>query len=94
MQLDYIISNTEELANVEQRPTMEGRTMSLTIAPKPQVLQRLAAEKAARERDGEHSQPSNPRPDDELDDENEPDDDEPTTTTTTTRASPTRPESP
>jgi len=64
MQLDYIIKNTEELANVEQRPTMEGRTMSLTIAPKPQVLQRLAAERATREKDEEdgESQTSNPRP--------------------------------
>ncbi len=62
MQLDYIIKNTEELANVEQRPTMEGRTMSLTIAPKPQVLQRLAAERAAREKDQEKSQPANARP--------------------------------
>jgi translation initiation factor IF-3 len=68
MQLDYIIKNTEELANVEQRPTMEGRTMSLTIAPKPQVLQRLAAERAAREKEegDDKSQPSHPRPEAEA----------------------------
>ncbi len=69
MQLDYIIKNTEELANVEQRPTMEGRTMSLTIAPKPQVLQRLAAERAAREKEQENSQTDNAVPDDDGGDE-------------------------
>jgi translation initiation factor IF-3 len=59
MQLDHIISQTEDLANVEQRPTMEGKTMSLMIAPKPQVLQRLASERAAREREEGKSQTDN-----------------------------------
>lgn len=62
MQLDHIISHTEDLANVEQRPTMEGKSMSLTIAPKPQVLQRLASERAAREREDGKSQTTNDAP--------------------------------
>ncbi len=51
MQLDAILEGVEDLGNVEQRPTMEGRTMALLLAPKPQVLQRVANERAARERD-------------------------------------------
>src|SRR5690606_22292669 len=46
MQLDWILENVEDVANMEQRPTMEGRTMSLIISPKPQVMQRLQSEKA------------------------------------------------
>jgi translation initiation factor IF-3 len=47
MQLDWILEKIADLANLEQRPTMEGRTMSLIIAPKPQVIQRLQSGKAA-----------------------------------------------
>lgn len=47
MQLDWIMEKIADLANLEQRPTMEGRTMSLIIAPKPQVIQRLQSGKAA-----------------------------------------------
>lgn len=46
MQLDWIMEKISDLANLEQRPTMEGRTMSLIIAPKPQVIQRLQSGKA------------------------------------------------
>ncbi len=61
-QLDYIVSHTDDVSNVEQRPQMDGRTMVLMIAPKPQVLQRLANERALKERDAsgpEHSRPDN-----------------------------------
>jgi len=44
-QLEWIVQKLEELANVEVRPAMEQRTMTLLMAPKPAVLQR-AAEKA------------------------------------------------
>ena len=44
-QLEWITSKLDELANVEVRPAMEQRTMTLLMAPKPAVLQR-AAEKA------------------------------------------------
>ena len=43
MQLELIVSKIDDLANVEQRPAMEARTMALLVAPKPVVFQRLAA---------------------------------------------------
>lgn len=49
-QFNEILRNLEDLANIEQRPTMEGRAMATIISPKPQVLQRLAQERAQRER--------------------------------------------
>jgi translation initiation factor IF-3 len=49
MQLDWLIEQLIELANVEQRAQMEGRTMSAIVGPKPIVLQRLASERARRE---------------------------------------------
>jgi translation initiation factor IF-3 len=53
MQLDWIMEHIADLANLEQRPTMEGRTMSLIIAPKPQVIQRLQSTKANALKDKE-----------------------------------------
>jgi len=49
-QFEAILSKLDDLANVEQRPTMEGRAMAVIVSPKPQVLQRLAQERIARER--------------------------------------------
>jgi translation initiation factor IF-3 len=49
MQLDWLIEQLIDLANVEQRAQMEGRTMSAIVGPKPIVLQRLASERARRE---------------------------------------------
>lgn len=48
MQLDWLLEKCEDLTNVEQRPTMEGRTMSLILAPRPQVLHRLSQIRAQR----------------------------------------------
>lgn len=91
MQLDWIVSKIEDLANVEQRPTMEARTMAVLIAPKPIVFQRLASERARRERErakeersGQHSSPTNNldvkedelEDDDDLDDEDEDEEDD------------------
>jgi translation initiation factor IF-3 len=50
-QLQFLMGELEEIANIEQRPTMEGRNMGMIVSPKPQVLQRLANERAARERE-------------------------------------------
>jgi translation initiation factor IF-3 len=50
MQLEFIMGQVEDLANVEQPPAMEGRTMAMTLGPKPQILQRIAAQKVQRER--------------------------------------------
>jgi translation initiation factor IF-3 len=49
--LEWLVKNTEDLCNVEQRPTMEGRAMSLIIVPKPQVMQRLASQRAQKVHD-------------------------------------------
>ncbi|HMJ11083.1 MAG TPA: translation initiation factor IF-3, partial [Polyangiaceae bacterium] len=35
MQLDFIMQKVEDIANIEQRPTMEGRNMAVLVAPKP-----------------------------------------------------------
>lgn len=56
-QLDRIVHKLDELATVEVRPTMEQRTMTLLMAPRPLVMQkvqqaRAAAAKALR-REGE-----------------------------------------
>jgi translation initiation factor IF-3 len=52
-QLDEIVVATEELAVVELRPTMEGRTMALVLAPKQAILQRVSQERARREQERE-----------------------------------------
>jgi translation initiation factor IF-3 len=49
-QLDWIVQQCEALANVEVRPMMEQRTMTLVMAPKPAVMQKVAALKAAAEK--------------------------------------------
>ena len=50
MQLDFMASKVEDIANLEQPPGMEGRTMAMMVAPKPQLMQRVQAERAARDR--------------------------------------------
>ena len=50
-QLEELMSKTEDLANIEVRPQMDGRTMTLLLAPKPQILQRVAQAKALREKE-------------------------------------------
>jgi translation initiation factor IF-3 len=49
-QLEWIIQQCEEIANIEVRPAMEQRTMTLLMAPKPAVMQRVAQAKAAAEK--------------------------------------------
>jgi translation initiation factor IF-3 len=50
-QLEQMCGAIEDIANVEQRPQMEARTMSLLVAPKPIVFQRLASTRSQRERE-------------------------------------------
>ncbi len=82
MQLDAIVAKCEDLANLEQRATMEGRTMAVLIAPKPQILQKLAQERAQRERERELrgeppvSQTVNEPLDDEFDDDDDDEEDD------------------
>ncbi|MDI3284030.1 translation initiation factor IF-3 [Polyangium sp. 15x6] len=49
-QLDWIVQQCDELANVEVRPVMEQRTMTLLMAPKPAVMQKVAQARAAAEK--------------------------------------------
>lgn len=49
-QLNHFVKECEDIANVEVRPMMEGRTMTLLLGPKPAILQRVAAQKAAAEK--------------------------------------------
>jgi hypothetical protein len=83
MQLDFILSKIEDIANVEQRPAMEARTLALVVAPKPVVFQRLASK---RDRPKDTPEGSKRPPgaatsedqelDDDLDDDDEDEDDE------------------
>ncbi len=88
MQLDWLLERLEDIAQIEQRPTMEGRTMVLIAAPKPAVLQKAQALKAQREKENTRSNPSNSKPrndepeglehdpDDDIDDDDDDDEDE------------------
>jgi len=49
-QLDWITKQCDDLANMEVRPTMEQRTMTLLMAPKPAVMQKVAQARAAAEK--------------------------------------------
>ena len=83
-QLDHVVRECEDLCNVEVRPMMEGRTMTLLIAPKPTVMQKVAQLKAAAERarqqaikEGREPPPEiEEEPDLEDDDDDDDDDDE------------------
>jgi translation initiation factor IF-3 len=52
-QLEEIVKGTDDLANVELPPTMEGRAMAVVLAPRQSILQRVAQERARREHDRE-----------------------------------------
>jgi translation initiation factor IF-3 len=46
-QLVWLLEHLEDIANADSRPAMEGRTMTVLVSPKPQVLQAISAAKAA-----------------------------------------------
>jgi translation initiation factor IF-3 len=83
-QLDYIVQNVDDLANQETRAMMEARAMSIIIAPKPAVMQRVAAAKAAAEKARQQAEkegkvlppPAAPSSMDLPDDDDDDDDDE------------------
>jgi len=82
-QLTLMTGQTEDLANIETRPMMEGRTMTVLLAPKPQVLQKVAqakvaAEKARQlaEKEGRPLPPASASLPDLPDDDDDDDDDE------------------
>jgi translation initiation factor IF-3 len=49
-QLEHITSQLDEIGNVEVRPAMEQRTMTLLVAPKPAIMQKVAQAKVAAEK--------------------------------------------
>jgi translation initiation factor IF-3 len=87
-QIDIIVKALEDVANVETRPMMEARAMSIIIAPKPAVMQRVQQQRAALEKARQQAEkegkPLPPAPsslqlpddDDDDDDEDDEDDDE------------------
>jgi translation initiation factor IF-3 len=82
-QLDWLMGQLEDITNVEVRPQMEGRTMTLLVAPKPQILQRVAQQKAQREKErqlalkeGRTPEPEPSEEVDDLDDDEDDDDDD------------------
>jgi translation initiation factor IF-3 len=49
-QFEFLLSKMDDLVNVEQRPSMEGRAMAAIVSPKPGVLHKLAQERIQKER--------------------------------------------
>jgi translation initiation factor IF-3 len=77
MQFDVMVKRVEDIANIEQRPTMEARTMALLLAPKPIVFQRLTSLRAQQERERARGEkPREPEPDQHEEDLDEDDEDE------------------
>jgi translation initiation factor IF-3 len=93
-QLDIILKAIEDVANLETRPMMEARAMSVIVAPKPAVMQRVAQQRAALEKARQQAEkegkPMPPAPpsaelleeeDDDDDDDEDDDEDEETEAT-------------
>jgi translation initiation factor IF-3 len=83
IQLDHVVRECEDLANVEMRPMMEGRTMTLLVAPKPAVMQKVSQIKAAAEKarqqaikEGRVLPPEEPEEELDLGDDDDDDDDD------------------
>ncbi len=83
-QLDIILKELDDVSNIETRPMMEARAMSLIVAPKPAIMQKVAQMRAAQEKarqqaekDGKPLPPapsSMALPEDEDDDDDDDDD--------------------
>src|SRR5271155_1384410 len=50
-QLTVVVAGTEDLANVETRAMMEARAMTIVIAPKPAIMQKVAQAKILAEKE-------------------------------------------
>jgi translation initiation factor IF-3 len=55
-QLNFVIQETDDLSNVETRAMMEARTMTVLIAPKPAIMQKVAQMKAQREKERQQAE--------------------------------------
>ena len=84
-QIDVILKALDDVANMEQRPAMEARAMSVIIAPKPAIMQRVASQRAALEKARQLAEkegrpmppaPSEPEMPEDDDDDDDDDDDE------------------
>ena len=85
-QLTACIHGTEDISNVETRVMMEARTMTVMVAPKPAIMQKVAQLKAQREKERQQAEKEGrelpPEPssvnvvDDEDDDDADDDDDD------------------
>ncbi|HEX3772381.1 MAG TPA: translation initiation factor IF-3 [Polyangiaceae bacterium] len=82
-QLDVIMKQLEDIANVETRPMMEARAMSVIVAPKPAVMQKVAQQRAAlekarqqAEKEGKAPPPPPPSSEELLDDDDDDDDED------------------
>jgi translation initiation factor IF-3 len=84
-QLEVILKALEDVANIETRPMMEARAMSIVVAPKPALLQKVAQLRAAQERARQQAEkegrvlppaPSSIDLPEEPDDDDDDDDDE------------------
>ena len=78
--LERLTHLLDDISHVEVNPVMEGKAMTLILAPRPQVLQRVAAAKALREKErqkaiAEGRQPV-PEEEEEADDSGTDDDDD------------------
>jgi translation initiation factor IF-3 len=84
-QIDIILKALDDVANVETRPMMEARAMSIVVAPKPALMQKVAQMRAAQEKARQQAEkegkplpppPSSLQLPDEEDDEDDDDDDD------------------
>jgi translation initiation factor IF-3 len=79
-QLQFIIPQLEDIANVETRAMMEARAMSILVAPKPLIMQKVAAAKAQREKERQEAEKEGrelpPESEESLPDVNDDDDDD------------------
>ncbi len=75
-QLEVFITQLEDVANLDQRPTMEAKAMALVLGPKPQVLQRLAHERTRRDEEQARAPGDGDREPEDTDEEEELDDEE------------------
>ena len=81
-QLDIILKQLDDIANIETRPMMEARAMSVIVAPKPAIMQKVAQQRAAQEKARQQAEkegrapPPEPSSVDLPDDDDDDDDDD------------------
>ncbi|MDQ3033870.1 MAG: translation initiation factor IF-3 [Myxococcota bacterium] len=61
-QLLEILDKTKDLTVIEQPPRMEGKTMTILVAPKPEIRARVVAQAAAAAKKSEKDSDSKPEP--------------------------------